>query len=537
MKKIIFVITIMAGLGFSGCQKKLDIPNPNAPTIENFWLNGNDALLGVNATYSVLHRGAISRYLPMFLLGRADEGYSTSPFFELANALDKFILTDYNWFFTADVYQDHYQGIYRANQVLANVPGINMDESLKQRLLGEAKFLRGLFYFQLAILYGNVPSMLQPSKAGDLPPQASQAEVFAQVATDLTEAAAVLPATYPSAELGRATKGAAYALLAKVYMQQKMWNEALTPLQWLVEGEGKTIYDLRPNYRDNFLVTTENNNESIFEWQFEINTTETHDDDLQDPNQNYGTSLAQFVAPKPVGFQDIEARRWIINEFYQEKTVAGERDPRLEASFLFDSTDIRGPEFTMIYGVSFVERYADREKNPDGSDGPVIRDANGQAVIDPALRSKAYFRKFLNDHWKNDEGFRSRNNWRYIRYADVLLMYAEVLNELGRTADAYPHVDRVRQRAGLATLTTARPGLSQDAFRSQIEHERLTELAGEGWRWHDLVRFGYLNTNAPAKLVAHDPSFANFQAPRDLFLPIPQRDMDINPNLEQNTGF
>jgi hypothetical protein len=80
MKKIIFVITIMAGLGFSGCQKKLDIPNPNAPTIENFWLNGNDALLGVNATYSVLHRGAISRYLPMFLLGRADEGIQYQPF-------------------------------------------------------------------------------------------------------------------------------------------------------------------------------------------------------------------------------------------------------------------------------------------------------------------------------------------------------------------------------------------------------------------------------------------------------------------------
>lgn len=512
MKRILLGSIILAGLGFLGCQKKLDIPNPNAPTIENFWQNSNDAIAGVNAVYSTLHRGAISRYMPMFLLGRSDEGYSTSPFFELGNALDKFILTNYNWFFTADVYQDNYQGIFRANQVIENVPKINMEEALKQRVLGEAKFLRGLFYFHLATLYGNVPMMLKPSKPGDLPTTATQAQVYAQIAADLTEAAAALPATYPDAELGRATKGAANALLAKVYMQQKMWNEALVPLQYLAEGEGKTTYALMPNYRDNFMVTTENNKESVFEWQFEENTTETHDDDLQDPNQNYGSSLAQFVAPKPVGFQDIEGRRWIIHVFHQEKTASGERDPRLAASFLYDSTDVRGPNFTLLYGQVWSQ----------------VGGLNKEGV---------YFRKFLNDHWKNNEGFRSKNNWRYIRYADVLLMYAEVLNEVGRTADAYPYVDRVRQRAGLEKLTTARPGLSKDQFRRQIEHERLTELAGEGWRWNDLVRFGELTTDAPAKLVARDPSFANFKASRDLFLPIPQRDIDINPNLTQNPGF
>lgn len=512
MKRIIIGFVLAASLGFSGCQKKLDIPNPNAPTIENFWQNSNDAVLGVNAVYSVLHRGAITRYMPMFLIGRSDEGYSTSPFFELANALDKFVLTDYNWFFTADVYQDNYQGIFRANQVIANVPNIEMDAALKQRVIGEAKFLRGLFYFHLATLYGNVPMLLEPSKAGDLPPQATQAQVYAQAATDLSEAAAALPATYPATELGRATKGAANALLAKVYMQQKMWTEAQVALQYLAEGEGRTTYALMPNFRDNFLVSTENNRESVFEWQFEENTTETHDDDLQDPNQNYGSSLAQFIAPKPVGFQDIEGRRWILNPFHQEKTTTGERDPRLAATFLYDSTDVRGPNFTVLYGQVW--------NNVGG--------LNKQGV---------FFRKFLNDHWKNNEGFRSKNNWRYIRYADVLLMYAEVLNELGRTADAYQYVDRVRQRAGLAPLSAARPGLTKDQFRSQIEHERITELTGEGWRWHDLVRYGYLNSDAPALLVARDPSFANFKASRDLFLPIPQRDMDINPNLTQNPGF
>lgn len=509
MKKQIICLAVLAGLIFPGCQKNLDIPNPNAATIENFWQNSNDAVLGVNAVYSVLHRGAITRYMPMFFMARSDEGHSTSPFFPLQTALDKFLITDYNWFFTADVYQDNYQGINRANQVIAKVPNITMDDALKQRVLAEAKFLRGLYYFHLAILYGNVPMVLEPSRAGLLPNTATQTQVYAQIAKDLTEAAAVLPSTYPASELGRATKGAAFALLAKVYMQQKMWSQALAPLQWLVEGDGRNVYSLMPNYRDNFLVSTENNRESVFEWQFEENTTETHDDDLQDPNQNYGSSLAQFIAPKPVGFQDVEGRRWIINEFHQEKTTAGARDPRLEASFLYDSTDVRGPASTLLYGQVW--------NNVGG--------LNKQGV---------FFRKFLNDHWKNNEGFRSKNNWRYIRYADVLLMYAEVLNEAGRTADAYQYVDRVRTRAGLANLPLT---FNKDNFREQIKHERATELSGEGWRWHDLVRWGELSTDAPAKLVARDPSFATFKAARDLFLPIPQRDIDINPNVKQNPGF
>lgn len=512
MKKIIFYTILAAGLGMTGCQKNLDIPNPNTPTIQNFWQNSNDAIAGVNAVYSTLHRGAISRYMPMFLIGRGDEAHSTSPFFELGNALDKFIITDYNWFFTADVYRDNYIGIFRANQVIDNVPNINMDATLKNRIVGEAKFMRALFYFHLATLYGNVPLMLQTSKPTDVPPTSTQAEVYAQIEKDLTEAAAALPTTYPAAELGRATKGAANGMLAKTLMQQRKFTQALAPLNYLVEGEGKAVYNLMPNYRDNFLISTENNRESLFEWQFEENTTETHDEDTRDPNQNYGSSLAQFVAPKPVGFQDIEGRRWILAEFHQDKTTTGERDPRLAASFLYDSTDVRGPQFTMLYGQVW--------NNVGG--------LNKQGV---------FFRKFLNDHWKNNEGFRSKNNFRYLRYADILLMYAEALNEEGKTADAYQYVDRVRERAGLAKLSVTRPGLNKDQFREQIKHERITEMSGEGWRWHDLVRWGELATDAPPKLVARDVSFANFKASRDLFLPIPQRDIDINPNLQQNPGF
>jgi len=262
-----------------------------------------------------------------------------------------------------------------------------------------------------------------------------------------------------------------------------------------------------PNYRDNFLITTENNKESVFEWQFQMNPSEYTDDDTETPNQNYGTSLAQFFGPSGIGWSDGEAQRWPTREFY-EKTTTGARDPRLEASFLFDSTDVRGPDFTMIYGQTFTQRYGRDNK-------------------------RVWFRKFQNDHWKNEEGYRSPNNWRYIRYADVLLMYAEALNATGKTTQAYTYVDQVRQRAGLPTLTVAKPGLSQDQFLAQLKHERVTELSGEGNRWNDLARWGDLGP----QIANRDPAFSTFVKGKSELLPIPQLDRDLNPNLVQNPNY
>ncbi|MBW3544879.1 MAG: RagB/SusD family nutrient uptake outer membrane protein, partial [Bacteroidetes bacterium] len=248
MKKILSYIILAAGVVFAGCEEDLDIPNPNEPTIDLFWSNAQDAEQGVNAIYSTSHRGGFSRWMPMLYISRSDEGYSGSPWSDLANALDRFIQPDYNFGPVSDVWVDLYVGIFRANQVIANVPDIDMDDALKQRLLGEAYFLRGQFYYHLVSLWGNVPLMLDPSTPTDQPATASQAEVWAQVVEDLTLASNALPAVYPDArDLGRATEGAAKALLAKAYMQQQNYQAALEPLQWLVEGEGAGIYGLMPN--------------------------------------------------------------------------------------------------------------------------------------------------------------------------------------------------------------------------------------------------------------------------------------------------
>lgn len=510
MKKII-ILSILACFVITSCDQELDIANPNEATVEAFWKNQADAVAGVNAVYSTLHRGAISRWMPFYYIIRSDEGKSTSPATDIVNNMDQFIVTDYNFWGAYDIWKDIYVGVFRANQVLDNVPAIAMDEALKNRVLGEAKFLRGLFYYNLASLWGNVPLMLNASSPNDKPVTSSEADIWAQVEKDLSEAVAVLPLSYGSEDLGRATKGAAQALLAKAYMQQGEYGQALTPLEWLVEGEGSGIYDLMPDYRDNFLVTTENNMESVFEWQFELNPGENHDDDTdigRPDNLNYGTSLAQFFGPSGIGWSDGEAQRWVINEFLVEPTDAGERDPRLAVSLLFDYTDEAGPDATNIYGQTFTQRYGTDNK-------------------------RVWFRKFQNDHWKDFEGYNSPNNWRYIRYSDVLLMYAEALNAEGSTAAAYEHVDRVRQRAGLQKLSVTEPGLSEAQFLEQLKHERLLELSGEGHRWNDLARWGDLGP----QLASRDNAFTNFVVGKHERLPIPQQEIDINPSLEQNPDW
>ncbi len=509
MKKILFLI-ITASLITTSCKKDFDEANPNQATISSFWKTSDDAQKGVNAIYSVFHRGYAGFSRAMYFHGmlKGDEGYGSGGDGGL-NTLMSFAMNDANFGLTADTWDNLYVGIYRANQVIAYVPDIEMDAEMKKRLICEAKFLRGLFYYHLTLYFGRPPLVLEPSQPTMQPRNATPEEAWAQVAKDFTEASADLPTSYGSADLGRATKGAAYAFLGKTFLQQKKYAEAATAFAWLVTGPGATIYSLMPNYRDNFLITLENNKESVFEIQHARKDDENGDDDINPGiRMNTGASIAKFYAPGGPGYQDGAARRWVVNEFHLERTTTNGRDPRLAASFLFDSTDIGGPTATNVYSETWAQRYG-------------------------LSNSMVFYRKLLNDHWRNTELFNSPNNYRMIRYADVLLMYAEALNGQGQTAAAYPFVDRVRERAGLRKLSVAMPGLSQTQFLQQLKHERITELSGEGWRFADLQRWGDLS---PA-LANRDAEFQNFVVGKHEYYPIPRRDIDLNPNLTQNPGY
>jgi hypothetical protein len=453
-----------------------------------------------------------ARWLAVLLNPRSDDGWGSSGWDQIFMSTN-FNVTNYDAEPINHAWAHLYRGIYRANQVIANVPGIQMDETLKKRYIAEAKFWRGVYYFNLVSLWGTAPLVLQPSKPTDLPGNSNPTQLWAQVEKDFTEAIPDLPVSYDNNNIGRVTKGAAYGFLGKTYMQQKKYQQAKDALAWLVEGPGAAIYNLVPNYADNFSFTTENNAESVFEIQFKAQQSVTDEDD---PNSNMGNQREPFFGPGTAfgtGFNDLEMHRWVIYEFMQETTTGGQRDPRLAETAIFDSTNIGGPNAGVFWGHTFTQLLSATDK-------------------------RVWYRKYENDRTSTGITFEGDKNVRVIRYADVLLMYAEALNQLGQTAQAYQYVDRVRQRAGLAKLSVVKPNLTQDQFLKQLMHERITELTGEDVRWLDLMRWGYLDDQAKVnELKARDFEFNSFVVGKSKYLPIPQSEIDINPNLKQNPGY
>lgn len=514
MEKYTLIILTAFVFLTTACERNFDEANPDMLTTDSFWEDESDAIKGVNAIYSALNRSSnyYNRGMHFLYLLRSDEGFGSGGDIGLNNNV-AFAFTDNNT--SRGTWNAIYHANYRANQVITYVPQIDMDETLKKRIIAEAKVLRALNYFNLVVFWGRPPLVLTLlSPADGYPANATPAQAFAQIEKDLTEAMTDLPPSYDAADVGRITKGAAHGLLGKVYMQQGKFAAAKEAMDWLVTGEGASNYGLMDNYADNFRKDTENNRESVFEIQFKENVAENGDDDTNPGiSLNTGASVPKFLAPPSPGpgFGDGAARRWIVDAFNTERTVDNKKDPRAAVSFIYDNADERGPAFTMVYGETWLSRYGSDDK-------------------------RVWFRKLLNDDWKNNEIFSSPNNYRLIRYADILLMYAECLNETGQTNAAYAYVDEVRQRVNLSPLSDVKPGMGQLAFQEQLKHERTLELAGEGWRYFDMVRWGEFSNNLET-LRERDADFVNFVPGKHEWYPIPQADIDNGPNLTQNPGY
>src|SRR5690606_31157468 len=149
-----------------------------------------------------------------------------------------------------------------------------------------------------------------------------------------------------------------YGLLGRAHLQQLEYQQATDALEWLITGPGQNLYDLMPDFGDNFKHTTENNRESVFEVQFKMRPENSGEDG---PMSNVGTSRPPFFAPPGHGFNDANMRRWVVHEFLREETASGGRDPRLAYTALYDSTDVRGPDFTLVYGLTFTSKNYDPE--------------------------------------------------------------------------------------------------------------------------------------------------------------------------------
>lgn len=513
MKKSFYIIGICCFLSL-GCDKRLDQVDPNRLTNEGYWQTREQAYGGITAVYNALITdGTYQRSLPGLTDSRGDDLTGDSPWGDLELTGEFIIPTTsapVEW-----IWRDLYMVVNRANQAIENI-GKYTDNVLppaeKSRLLGQAYFLRGFAYYKLALNFKEVPVITTSAQSTSdfYPATSSEEDLWKQIFTDLQTAETNLPVTYENVsgpdqgQKGRATKGAAAGLLGKAYLYQKDYQKAAAQFEKFFTGELKNVYSLVADYRDNFRDVNENNRESLFEVQFDKEGG-TIMNWAGDPGNAWRTAEAFSITlgMEGAGFSDYLPTRWIYNEYKKERTVDGKLDPRLLATVASYEPEAGA---VTAYGRPWwnaLDAIYPRKYTYDGL-GPAFE------VVEGGI------------------------NYRVLRFADILLMYAETLNELGRTAEAYQYIKPVRDRANLPALSSVKPNMNQEQMREQIYHERALEFALEGQRIHDIIRWGWLYNPAKlAELKQRDNDF-NTWTPGNEYLPIPQRELDVNKNLKPN---
>ncbi len=485
IRKAISIGLLSAALIPAGCKKEfLDVDPQGQQPVVDFWTTQEHAMNAVNAMY-----GNLRGWTNVAFAAIAVESMGSDEAEKGSSPGDSDYMNNYNGFThtategqTLDFWKGQYQNINFANQVLTNVPGISMDETLKARLLAEAKFVRGYSYFRLVRAFGDVPLRLTiPEGAEEYNiPRTPKAEVYAAIEKDLTEAAAALPVSYNSTDIGRATKGAALGMLAKVSMYQGKWQQVLD-----LTNQVMTLgYDLFPDYEKQFRIENENNVESVFEIQATY------------VPGNCDMSNSQYSQVQGVRGQ--RGGGWGFNVPTMELVDAYEPgDPRRDATILF-----RG------------------ETTPQGDLIPPVGD-------NPRYNQKSYvpFSRYV----ECSEG--AEQNIRVLRFAEILLMNAEAANELNNPTQALQSLNRVRERARggdpsvLPDVTTT----DQEELREAIWHERRVELAMEFDRFFDVIRQG-----RGAEVFGP----MGFTAGKNELMPIPQQEIDLAAGvLTQNPGY
>lgn len=506
MQKLYIILAVML-VGSSACVK-LDEKPTSFISPDEFYKTANDAVSAVNAIYYPLvenSTGAQPIYNRLFYTGLdfltddLDAGPG-SPNAEV-RALAKLTHASTN-LRIQQIWTEHYEGINKANIALERIPAINMDAKLKNRLLGEASFLRAFYYFNLVRLYGDVPLLLADQTRLSLAelqvPRTPKEEVYAQIIKDLLDAAALFKDGSPG-EAGRATEGASVALLSKVYLIRRDWANSVKYAEEVINGPfGYSLFD---DYSQVFLPAFKNGREHIFSAQIKGSTIATGhlitSSDIRSGvpglKGSYGNQLAFYKVGN--------------DNFFSLYKLYANKDKRKRVSFT-----------TFYISPTDGKKYA-------------TINAPGDSV------------PFINKNWDPNYAATGQSdaNMNVLRFAEVFLIHAEAENELnGPTQKAYGSLNKIRKRAGLDNLTS---GLTKDQFRDSVYLDRRLELVAECHRFFDLIRQtgtevtgvgpegkGILLKNL--KLVGK-----NNVAAKHYLYAIPQGEIDRNPKLTQNPGW
>ena len=489
------IIALLSAFILTGCSKDFIDREPVVGTTEStFYQTEQDAVFAINSAYSSLQfemspAGHFRWFWGDVMSDDTEKGGSGANDQPALGALENFQGPTNTDFLEAE-WAANYEGIYRTNVVLDRVPGIQMDETKKAQVLGEAKTIRAWFHFLQVTYFGNVPlvdRVLAPSEYGI--GQSSPAEIWDFIEADLRDAIPSLPtrSEYSLSDLGRITKGAAQGLLLKTYLFQSKWPEAKAVAEEIVNsGE----YSLVGDYSSIFTSGGENNSESVFEIQY-MNASGGN---WGRNNANEGTFSNVFQRPRGQfeGFGFNLPTQDFVDEFF----IEGVEDPRLRSTVF-------------------------REGDLLGDRGIFTKEATG---FPHDFYPKKYFSNKAEEAPFGDPNPNGGSNDRVIRYADILLMHAEASFHTGDEAAARSSLNIVRQRVSMRAVTASGPALLE-----AIYHERRVELGLEGHRFFDLVRTGRAAA-ALGPLGYNDAVHS--------ILPIPDSQIQAsNGALNQNPGY
>ncbi|MDR2969096.1 MAG: RagB/SusD family nutrient uptake outer membrane protein [Tannerellaceae bacterium] len=487
--KLKYIITALTSLGvcFSSCSDFLNqVPLSNLSE-GDYYKAAEDFTAAVNGAYSTLQEGALLNDRYVFAEIPSDNTHEqSSGTVSAQDGFDEFYLTSENGNLS-NIWNTAYRGINRANTVLGRIDKVEMDATLTARYKLEMKFIRAYLYFDLVRVFGDVPLVLKEVSISESlnVVRDSKEDVYAQIIADLKEVIADIPESYDAANSGRATKGSARALLGDIYMTTHKYSEAETILGEIVNSGKYALLENtagslnRDGYEKVFDPNNHNSSEAVFEIQFKKG------------GYGEGFGLVNTYAPGNSGTNVV--------------TVGGTGDnnlPDLDIWEAFEENDLRR-EWSMALGY-YDSRYDNR------------------------WTEATHIRKYRDTPHAGGD---SNNNYPVYRYADVLLMYSEALNENGKLSDAIRYLNMTRRRGfGYQSTETTPVDLaptSQAEFRLAVEQERRVELAFENKRWFDLIRTG--RAVEVMKSKGHKLNETN------LICPIPQAQIDLNDKLTENT--
>ena len=488
----------LLGFSFSSCSDFLE-QNPQTDLSENdFYKTADDILSAVNGVYSSLQEGDI--YGNWYVFGEIPSDNTRNQLsgsVTTQNEFDQFYIDTQNSMI-ANFWKAAYKVINRTNTVLGRIDGIEINTELANRYKLECKFIRALknnilifpdknayLLIKEISISGDVPLVLKEisiSESYDILREPKE-NVYNQIIADLKEAQD-LPVSYSTAEDGRATQGAAKALLANVYMTFHKNEEAETILAEIINSGQYSLLENTPGslnidgYKNVFSPVNHNSKEGIFEIQF------------LKGGYGEGSNYANNFAPENSGTNVVAVGG-----------TGGNNIPEMDIYNAYEEGDLRR-DFSMSLG------YYDNRKNNEWVES-------------------RYVCKFMDVPYQNND---ASNNYPVIRYADVILMYAEALNQNGKTAEACKYLNMTRRRGfGYQTTETSPVDLQttdKAQFALMVEQERRVELAFENHRWFDLIRTGR------AVEVMKSKGFSLNET--NLICPIPQKQIDVNPKLTQN---